>query len=522
MKNLIHLFFLLILGSFLSAQPAFVDSTFGTNGTRTIGTAGSAQDVNAAVLLPDGKIVMGGYSSEAGQNRFMFIRLTSNGNLDNTFGASGMAFVNAGALSEAIRAMALQPDGKIVAAGYADVGGGAEDFALVRILENGNPDPDFGTGGIVTTDIDGRIDLAFSLVIQADGKIVVCGWDRQGTTYRQVLVRYNDNGSLDTDFGNGGKIILSLGGNNEDPPRLALSPDGKILICNRRNVSGDRRAVVAQFLSNGIPDSTFGVNGQAINGISGVDVSAKSIKTTPAGKILVSGISEPVNNQEDFFLLQLNADGSPDSSFATNGFAIFNFQPGSREIFYGMVLLPDGKVLIHGQSLQNNFSDLVMVRYLATGSIDSTFGESGIISYRRNGLFQTIDELLMQSDGKLVGAGNSAGSGLKAWAIRFKSSGSSVGIADEGKTLHSLIAYPNPAASQATLRYALELQEPVSIHLLDMTGRTVHSFFDAQARPAGMNEELLDIPTSLSTGLYLLRIFTPSQSTAVRMQLSGQ
>jgi len=145
---------------------------------------------------------------------FALARYNSDGTLDTTFGTGGKVttgFVDTvfGPISGSAYSLLLQPDGKIVLAGYANLKGG-ESFALARYNANGTLDAGFGTGGKVSTDFDpsgqGSFAFAYSIALQQDGKIVAVGESTINGQRDFALARYNSNGSLDAGFGTGGKL----------------------------------------------------------------------------------------------------------------------------------------------------------------------------------------------------------------------------------------------------------------------------------------------------------------------------
>jgi uncharacterized delta-60 repeat protein len=157
------------------------------------------------------------------------------GDLDPTFGTGGKVTTDFGTIDDAISdKMAVQADGKPVAAGYAD-DGPARDFALARYTPTGALDPTFGTGGRVTTDFYGFTDHAQAgLVVQPDGKLVAGGASFTfftGGNYDFALVRYNPDGSLDLNFGSGGKVTTGISGGDDQAFALARQPDGNLVSC---------------------------------------------------------------------------------------------------------------------------------------------------------------------------------------------------------------------------------------------------------------------------------------------------
>src|SRR6267142_2270139 len=136
----------------------------------------------------------------------------SPGDLDPSFGSGGIVTTAIGNIDDEVFALAIQPDGKLVTAGYSD-NGTQNVFALARYNTDGTLDSTFGTGGIVTTAIGILDDEANSLAIQSDGKLVAAGYSFNSTTLANhfALVRYNTDGTLDTTFGTGGIVTTGIG-----------------------------------------------------------------------------------------------------------------------------------------------------------------------------------------------------------------------------------------------------------------------------------------------------------------------
>ena len=152
----------------------------------------------------------------------------SSGSLDTTFGTDGIVKTPVGSNYDVAYALGIQPDGKIVAAGYSN-NGGNYDFALVRYNANGSLDTGFGTGGKVITPVGSGYNIAYALGIQPDGRIVAAGYSYNGSNYDFALVRYNTDGSLDTDFGTGGIVTTPVGSSDDKALALAIQSDGGIV-----------------------------------------------------------------------------------------------------------------------------------------------------------------------------------------------------------------------------------------------------------------------------------------------------
>jgi uncharacterized delta-60 repeat protein len=231
-------------------------------------------------IQDDGKIVAASPNFSGGSNGFRVARFNADGTSDSSFGNRGKIVFGFGANSgPRLSAVAIRRDGKIVVAGEADF----SDFAVARVTAEGALDPSFGDGGRVLTDFtrasncDGcqkSKDSANALAIQRDGKIVVVGSsDSQGGTdisdhsiYDFALARYNDDGSLDSSFGRGGKVLTDFASGSSDIAQaVVLQPDSKLVVAGlRRIIAGERYDfALARYTTTGRLDGNFGSRGRA-------------------------------------------------------------------------------------------------------------------------------------------------------------------------------------------------------------------------------------------------------------------
>ena len=213
-----------------------LDTTFGTGGMVTTSFGGGYDEASAVALQGDGKIVAAGHTSTSvGSSQFALARYNTDGSLDGTFGTAGQVTTSFAGNDFAFHVMP-QADGRIVAAGIAGPSScqsapctSGNLFALARYNTDGSLDPDFGTGGQVTTTFAATDAEAYSLAVQGDGKIVAAGLTRTGSINRFALARYDGDGSLDATFGTDGRATTSFGGTYDQALALALQEDGRII-----------------------------------------------------------------------------------------------------------------------------------------------------------------------------------------------------------------------------------------------------------------------------------------------------
>jgi uncharacterized delta-60 repeat protein len=320
---------------------------------------------------------------------------SAGGGLDPAFGSAGKVVTDFGQ-SEVVQGLAVQRDGKIVAAGTAqDQTTFATQFALARYQRNGTLDAGFGPGGKLTSGFGGNENRAFALALAVDGKIIAAGNASSGsapswpTGTDIALARYNPDGSLDTSFGAGGKVLTDFGLTHEGALAMVIQPDGKLVVAGSTRPFGPITSnppdfALARYNADGSLDASFDGDGRVTTGFGpGSFDRAHAIALGPDGKIVVAGFGG---------IARYNSDGSLDTSFDGDG--KLPLSPG-REGF-GLVVQPDGKVVVAGA---------VLARYAADGSIDSSFGTNGVVTATFGRPAGGGQALARQADGKLVAAG---------------------------------------------------------------------------------------------------------------------
>ena len=287
-----------------------LDNSFGSRGRVRTDFPGLAASTSSVVIQPDGKIVVAGgaFPLFTFAGNFEVVRYNRNGSLDTSFGNGGIVTTNFPQGSYAFD-VALQPDGKIIAAGTVFVNfiigeSSDTDFALARYNPDGTPDATFGNGGQVSTDFVGFEDDAFSVLIQPDGKIVAVGSANDPATfYDFAAARYLSNGTIDTTFGVAGKVRTDFGDQNFDRARsAALQPDGKIVAAGFAisHGGGVQNFAVARYASNGVLDNTFSRDGKTQIDFGNCCQGATKVLLQSDGKIIAVGGSNGESSEDDF------------------------------------------------------------------------------------------------------------------------------------------------------------------------------------------------------------------------------
>jgi uncharacterized delta-60 repeat protein len=411
-----------------------LDPTFGTGGTVRTDFAGNIDQANAIAIQPNGQIIAAGssFSNSKTVEDFIVARYNANGTLDKRFGKNGKITTDFFRNVDSISSIVIQPDGRIIVAGFAQLGGTGGTprvFALARYRNDGSPDTSFGNGGALTTSFGGNFAAASAIMLQPDGKIVVAGTvdfnpDVPGSGLDFALARYNSSGTLDGSFGAGGKVVFDFFGSFDQANAAVLQPDGKIIVAGSAsydNLNRDIGFALARFNTDGSTDFGFGTGGKQISDFFGVGAKANAVVLQPDGKFVVAGTASDSATRPtatDIALARYNSDGSLDSAFGTGGETAIPFQNSASEQGNAVALLPDGKIVVAGTAFQTLATppDFALVRYNADGTIDTGFGT------KTNDIAGGTDEALgiaIQSDGKVVAAGRSFRSNFDLTLARY-------------------------------------------------------------------------------------------------------
>lgn len=398
--------------------PGSLYTSFGTGG-KTITPIGNHFDIARAVAIQsDGKIVVAGYAEDdfvIPSNNIALARYNADGSLDTSFSSDGKLITSVCCSFSKAYAIAIQSDGKIVVAGEA-YNGIDTDFTLVRYNTDGSFDTSFDGDGKVTTAIGSYFDAAYSLAIQSDGKIVVAGEASDGKSYDIALARYNTNGSLDSSFGTGGKVVTVIGSGWDSANAIALQSDGKIVVAGKSyNGTADTFALV-RYNADGSLDTTFDTDGIVTTLLSVSDI-ANAIAIQSDGKIVVAGQSYN-GTATDYALARYNTDGSLDTSFNTDGKVVTDMG-GSWDVANAIVIQSDGKIVVAGEAPPPGsvLDDFGLARYNANGSLDTTFDSDGKVFTEMGSDFDIAYAIALQSDGKMVVAGKSYGATSDDFAL---------------------------------------------------------------------------------------------------------
>jgi uncharacterized delta-60 repeat protein len=381
--------------------PGDLDASFGGDGWETtdLGQVDRAQDV---AIQADGKIVVAGWTQTPGSADFAVARYNADGTLDGSFGEAGKVTTSLSGRADKAFAVAVQPDGAIVVAGFtwSDLQE-RRAFGLVRYASDGAVDTTFGTDGLVVTNLTPRVDRAAAVAIRNE-RIVVAGTVYPGDF---AVARYKSDGSLDTSFSGDGIQTVDFDGARDIVRGLALQASGMIVVSG----SSNRRVAVARLTRDGRLDREFSGDGRTTTDAGGGwAAGGGGLALQPDGKIVVSGTASGIDFGEDFLLVRFNRDGELDPSFSEDGIQRVDVG-GCYGLDFGtdVAIQADGGIVEVGSTGDpGSFSlCLALARVQPDGGLDRRFGDKGKVIAP----IATLDEaeaVALQADGRIVLVGS--------------------------------------------------------------------------------------------------------------------
>ncbi len=392
--------FVLCFLTMVSAQPE-LDITFNGTGKATVDMTPFDELGRSVLVQTDNKVVVVGATRRGTgiDDHFGLTRFNADGSLDTTFGDQGkvITIFDSNGIYEGAYAAALQPDGKIVAAGFVSIlMPGPGYFAVARYNTDGSLDTSFYDDGKTGYAPIQHISEIRAMAVAPDGSIYVAGKYFDGQAWQTAVVGFNSDGSggLFFDVRNYGGWQLN---DTNVPTCIAIQPDGKIIvgltyyIFNGGNY--DVNAKLIRLNPNGTYDFTFIGGGSVIIPSPGVYESISALSILPNGKILAAG-----NNSGNFLLMRFDENGGTDSSFGSNGRVITPMDGGSGA--NAMLVRPNGKIISSGLT-SGNFGVAI---YNANGSLDTSFSGDGKLIF--GGAYSAGHNMGFDSLGRIVLGGS--------------------------------------------------------------------------------------------------------------------
>lgn len=496
-----------------------------------------------------------------------FFLTAQDGSLDPSFGDGGL-LVGDFAETTRFEAMALQADGKIVATGARGL-----ELMVARFLPDGSIDTGFGTNGFFYDDMDAAAG-GFQVLVQEDGKIIVFGTVRVAPSKFALLATrlFADGSGYDTSFGTDGRYINQISGSSfpeDDILDAVFLSDGKIGVAGR-SYSGQRdNIIVGRLTADGQNDPTFGDDGITL-----IDLPtfsrANALVEAANGDLVITGTTD----SRSIFIARFDEDGNAVNSFGVDGFTFFNEASSINNGANDMVALPNGQFLVGGNAFDfdNIDNDITLYRFNADGSLDGSYGTNGFVKIARSSN-ESIQSLILQSDGQVLAGGSTGGFDSKFAITRFSSEGAldlsfgnngwsvndigpgfngdgitdmaqldngdiltvgytledntySYAVAKFTSTLSSLNELSKlgiearifPTITQQNsinLELTIEASLTLNISLLNNLGQTIKTWSNPISFNAGTSQQTLELPSNISAGSYYILMETEEGRTAL-------
>ena len=389
------------------AAPGDYDATFSGDGvvhTNLSNDVPVADEAFGVAVQDDGKIVAVG-AAGGGGGRFAAVRSMPGGGVDDTFGGDGKVFTDITGGQDVAFDVAVLANGKIIAVGRAGVGGGA--FALVRYRPGGRLDTTFGGDGVVITDVTPSNDAVRAIAIQDDGKIVVAG----RADDRFVVARYRTGGALDPSFAGDGLRQTDFTARQDIASAIAIQDDGRIVVAGTggiRSSGSNSQFVVAAYTEQGGLDLSFSDDGKTLFNLSSEGDFGAAVAIQPTGEIVVAGTSflgSTVDPDSRLSVVRFLSDGSLDSSFSDD--AVRSMNPTSRpDLGHAIAIQPSGRILVAGTSMSINTccaSRAVVIALTWDGNPDDTFHGDTVVT--DSNVAQGANDMVLDGAGRIVVAG---------------------------------------------------------------------------------------------------------------------
>jgi uncharacterized delta-60 repeat protein len=414
-----------------------LDASFGGDGRVTHG--GTFSGTSVALTSDDKIVVAGGVLDEAGETRSAVARYEADGSLDTSFGTDGVAvtpFRTGTGCWDVANAVVIQADGKIVTAGLSYCARAL--FALARYDTDGNLDPSFGTDGKVLTSFGPRAtctSYANAAAIQPDGKVIAAGIARCGTggvllDYRYAVARYDLDGTLDPTFGVGGQVRTNFTPGYDNLADVALTPGGKIVVAGTSAYdfiddpdATEMGFALARYGSDGTLDPAFGGDGKVVrhfhSRLCGGSPIANAVAVQPDGKIVAAGMigcAPKVGALPGpyFIVARYRVSGSLDPTFGRHGRVTTVFHVGNRaDSAFDVAVQANGRIVAAGwegvRPPATDRTNFALIRFTTGGRLDASFGGDGKVAttFGDKRCDSRIVAIVLQPDHRILAIGDS-------------------------------------------------------------------------------------------------------------------
>lgn len=472
-----------------------VDSLYGNAGTLILdqGNAAYQEIITGSTKGSQGDLYVCGYYSAPSFDA-LITHVNTNGTPDANFGNQGTVIldITLGG-NEVAMDIFRSNDGKLFVTGYY-AGANDNDVFVLKLNPDGSFDESFGIGGIAIFDF-GADDEAKKIAIRPDGKIVVAGQTDVGGDQDFFLLLLNADAGKVLSFGDQGLLRIGFATNTEHLAKLVVDANNAMYV-GGRTVSANTSVAIAKINALGMLDQGFGQSGRFtfIDGTNNTYLN--DMKLDAAGRLVGVGyVNGGINN--DVFIFRLTTSGSLDNTFDTDGRRIFGLKIGNpgAERLYGMDIQSDGKILACGTYIENGVNSVMYIRFQDNGKSDAGFGgQYGYVlipdATIKSAFFAHI-HVISNERAIIVGRTQKTSFDALLYAVHTTEP---FPAALEAVEIKSLQVYPNPARETI---HVVQMDEPIMLTLYAMDGQAIHTW--------STGETQLGLPATLSPGMYVLR-----------------
>ncbi|MBP8893062.1 MAG: T9SS type A sorting domain-containing protein [Saprospiraceae bacterium] len=530
MKTLSFVLGLLFLNS-LNAQTLRPDSSFAEVGKYITSNEEELSGIFDIEFDGDGNIYMLGSGERlTADSLFIYLalgKLKSDGNFDSQFGNNGIVHTEHYSSQLYMDGSYTQSDGKILLAGHTfDMYTGELLTVAQRYGIDGKQDLTFGNLGTFTLSSEEPY-LSTNVFELPSGKIIISAtkWLENGRDAFS-LIRLNNDGTIDEDFGDDGVKVFEYPDINYSIKNYYAipQPDGKIIIAGHIEDFNGQDMLMMRFMEDGSLDSSFGQNGYFIFDGGGYDA-IDNLSLQSDGKILFTGGSIDDSSGEfknNLIAGRLNSNGSADESFGENGFANFDSFQSLNPNGFQIIEAPDGNIMLAGSVYDLEDSDeleadIFFIRMNKNGKVDNSLGNDGIYIEDFGGLFDNLYRMKFDAQGRIIVCGESINFvGPSKGFVAIYIPDLSLGKFELNNINSSVLTYPHPFVNECTIKYDLLKETKVSIDLLNVNGNLIKTFVNQDVKSSGSNQESISME-GLTPGIYLIRIKTELGSTTVKV-----
>lgn len=495
-------------GSCALGQEGQLDLSFGVNGIASLAVGTVNLLENDMVVQNDGKILTTGRCSDGQGWDIYVMRCMPDGDLDATFGDQGFVRTDLGTFWDQAFAITVDGEGRVIVAAESFSNPFAPQVCVVRYLANGTLDGVFGSEGIANAPLD-ALGHPCDLTVNGNGAIIVVGTDN---AYSAIVVyQFTGDGALDSGFGSGGATTAAPFGSLNMAKSVFVQDDGRLVLACTYGQPGAYDVGVVRLFADGAFDPSFGSGGIATLSVSPADETIGGLGIQSDGGVIIAGSSDNAPNY-DVFVARFTVAGNLDPEFGVNGVRLVSVQPGLNRA-NDLAIQSDDKIVLAGRrDIGPGTSAVTVFRLNANGGLDAAFGASGIVTTALSGVASAAGNSVgLQPDGRVVVA---ASGGEHPMLLRYLA-GPFIGVEENSGLGGGMMVFPNPVGEQAVLHFELGTMARIACDLLDVQGRSVRRFFDAQ-RSSGHHRDVLDM-SDITPGHYTLAIRSAAGTRHMRL-----